>query len=432
MHQRSADSARDRLIESHLPLVKALARRYAGLGAELDDLVQVGALGLVKASDRFDPGKGVAFASFAAPTIEGEIRHHLRDRSSGLRIPRQLQRLSRDIRRCQSDLTTRLGRSPSTAEVAAALDTDADEVERALAAERARDSLSLSGEEDRPAAAGSEPATGADDRLMLAASMRALSRRERHIVYLRFHADKTERQIAAELGISQAHVSRLLAGALAKLRHSLQDDSGAQSVADISQNGVISPALGAGKRDESTANRASRAAAGGGRTRNGGPGPGAERPPTAQDMERLRAAILKWLSDEREEPEAMPQSTGRETATPDPHGSPAKPKSSPSHSGRFLVRMPSSLHEQLARAAERENVSLNRFVTDALAATVSSSPEAPVPGDDAAADAPPSPAAPTRPPARTVRAVLAANLVVLVFAAAVAVVLLVLALQRGL
>ncbi|HZE06886.1 MAG TPA: sigma-70 family RNA polymerase sigma factor [Solirubrobacteraceae bacterium] len=201
-HQRSAGDTRDRLIESHLPLVKALARRYAGLGAELDDLVQVGALGLIKASDRFDPGRGVAFATFATPTIEGEIRPHLRDRSSALRIPRQLQRLSRDIRRCQSDLTTRLGRTPSTAEVAAALDTDADEVERALAAERARDSLSLSSDADPAAATGAETATEADDRLVLAASMRALDSRERQIVYLRFHADKTERQIARELGIS--------------------------------------------------------------------------------------------------------------------------------------------------------------------------------------------------------------------------------------
>ncbi|HZE06887.1 MAG TPA: toxin-antitoxin system HicB family antitoxin [Solirubrobacteraceae bacterium] len=146
-------------------------------------------------------------------------------------------------------------------------------------------------------------------------------------------------------------------------------------------------------------------------------------------MERLRAAIMNWLADEREDPGAMPQSTRRETATPDANGAQTRHKTPASHSGRFLVRMPSSLHEELARAAERENVSLNRFVTDALAATVSGSSGTPKSED--AADPGSAPPAPARPPARTVRAVLAANLVVLLFAAAVAIVLLVLALQRG-
>src|ERR1700751_3242805 len=108
---------RERLIESHLPLVKALARRYAGADAEMEDLVQVGAVGLLKASDRFDPTKGVAFATFATPTIEGEIRHHLRDRGSGMRIPRQLQRLSSRIHSRQAELAVSLGRSPTVAEI---------------------------------------------------------------------------------------------------------------------------------------------------------------------------------------------------------------------------------------------------------------------------------------------------------------------------
>ena len=132
--QQTAVQTRERLIESHLPLVKALARRYAGPDAELDDLVQVGAVGLIKASDRFDPGRGVAFATFATPTIEGEIRHHLRDRGSALRIPRQLQHLSRQVQRCQGNLAVSLGRSPTVAEIAAALDAREDDVERALAA----------------------------------------------------------------------------------------------------------------------------------------------------------------------------------------------------------------------------------------------------------------------------------------------------------
>src|ERR1700739_2228121 len=141
--QQPAADARERLIESHLPLVRALARRYAGPNAELDDLVQVGAVGLIKASDRFDPARGVAFATFATPTIEGEIRHHLRDRGSGMRIPRQLQHLSRQVQRCQGNLAVSLGRSPTVAEVALALEVSEDEVLSALAAGRARDAVPL-------------------------------------------------------------------------------------------------------------------------------------------------------------------------------------------------------------------------------------------------------------------------------------------------
>ena len=221
--QQPSAGARERLIESHLPLVKALARRYAGPGTELDDLVQVGAVGLIKASDRFDPARGVAFATFATPTIEGEIRHHLRDRGSGMRIPRQLQRLSRSIHSRQAELAVSLGRSPTVAEIAAALDAREEDVERALAAEQARDSVPLAPDDDAPASV-EEPSAESDERVTLATTMRALDERERRIVYLRFHADKTERQIARELGISQAHVSRLLTRTLDTLREQLVAD----------------------------------------------------------------------------------------------------------------------------------------------------------------------------------------------------------------
>jgi RNA polymerase sigma-B factor len=388
--QHPGAETRQRLIESHLPLVKALARRYAGPGAELDDLVQVGAVGLIKASDRFDPEKGVAFATFAAPTIEGEIRHHLRDRGSALRIPRPLQDLGRRIQRCQGELTVSLGRSPTMAEVAASLKVSEDEVEQALAATRARDAVPLAAEEWTRDAA-EEPGSGSDTRLMLASSLRALDERQRQIIYLRFHADKTERQIAGELGISQAHVSRLLASALGQLREGLE------APPDTTPHPVVSPA----DRPQKRAKRA-------GRTRTAPP------PRTAQaplDDAALRSAIEAWIAAERD---------NADTAEDD------APKERKSHSGRFLVRMPGALHEELARAAEREQVSLNRFVTDALATTVSQ-PSAP----QASQTAPGEPHDRTPPPVRTIRMVLAANLAIVIVSLAVAAVLLVLALQRG-
>jgi RNA polymerase sigma-B factor len=406
--QQTAAQTRERLIESHLPLVKAVARRYAGPNAELDDLVQVGAVGLIKASDRFDPGKGVAFATFATPTIEGEIRHHLRDRSSALRIPRELQRMGRKIHRCQGELAVKLGRTPTAAEVAAELQISDHDVEQALAAERARDSVPLAGEGDATGAA-EEPSSGSDNRLTLASSLRSLDDRERRIVYLRFHADKTERQIAREMGISQAHVSRLLSGALTKLRDGLENGG------DTTPEPLISP----DSQAQTGRNRPQKHE----KRQTGGSG-GRGRPQPVEDVE-LRAAIERWLASEGGEgPPAGGAARGaaKEPAT----GSDRKTGSS--HSGRFLVRMPSTLHEQLAQAAEREQVSLNRFVTDALATTVSPA------RDDQPASQPPPAAEATdggAPPARTIRMVIAANLAVVVVSVAVAGVLLVLALQRG-
>src|SRR5207248_1445629 len=134
--------------ESHLPLAHAVARRFAGRGESLDDLVQVGSMGLVKAGNRFDKNRGVSFAAFAAPVIEGEIRRHLRDRGSLLRIPRDLQRASGELAHKRSLFAAIRGRSPSTSELAAALEIGEATVERVLAAELARDSVPFSGERE--------------------------------------------------------------------------------------------------------------------------------------------------------------------------------------------------------------------------------------------------------------------------------------------
>jgi RNA polymerase sigma-B factor len=370
---------RESLIESHLPLAKSVARRYVGRGVELDDLVQVAAVGLVKAANRFDTRRGVSFSTFAEPTIEGEIRHHLRDRSGTVRIPRELQRLGKRLRSRQSELAASLGRAPTLSELADAVDADTKEVERALAAERAREPVSLPRPEDgTEGGRAPEPYADSDDRLLLTERMHVLDERERQIVYLRFHADMTERQIAGELGISQAHVSRLLTAALTKLRAELAEDETRTKTGDTTSKRVVSPA-----------------------------------------------------ADGSDEPETKPAKAGGA-------GKPAA-KPAAGYSGRFLVRMSGDLHQQLAQAAERDQVSLNRFVTDALAESVTD--ESPLePAEAAERPTPPperspidhAPAGRPRNPRRTLRMVLAANLVLVVLAGTIAVVLLVLALQQGL
>jgi RNA polymerase sigma-B factor len=171
--------ARSRLIEEHMPLVAALAHRYDRRGEQLEDLVQVGALGLIKAVDRFRPERGVALGAFAAPTIVGEIKHHLRDRTWPLSVPRRV----------------RESRAPSEF-VGPATEAEA-------------------------AAGDDETLSGVENRALLEPAFRALHERERRILELRFFADLSQVEIARELGISQVHVSRTLQGALEKLRNAL-------------------------------------------------------------------------------------------------------------------------------------------------------------------------------------------------------------------
>jgi RNA polymerase sigma-B factor len=372
--------ARQELVRSHLPLVRAIARRYAGRGEEFDDLVQAGSVGMVRASGRFDPSRGVTFATFVAPAVEGEIRRHLRERAPGVRIPREVQRLSTELRRCRSQLTASLGRSPDVRELAAALDADVAEVEQLIAADLARDPVALpAGDPATEPWDESESLADSEYRVLLAGGLRVLDERERRIVFLRFHADMTELQIARTVGISQAHVSRLLEGALAKLRTEFDAASaGAPEPADTTQSAVVSP----------------------------------EKAPVETKISPVGA-------DERrqERRPAVRQRTPATAATP-------KPKEPSSYSGRFLVRMPSELHEQLVQAAEQRAMSLNRYVTDTLSSSVGMTS----PDQEASTG---SAAAPARRRAATLRMALATNLAIVVVAGVVAVVLLVLALQRG-
>lgn len=309
-----SDADRDDLVRSHLPLVRAVARRQTGAGEQFDDAVQAGSLALVKASVRFDPSRGVAFATFVTPAVEGAIRRQLRERSPGVRLP------------------------------------DTADVERP----------------DEP-----DPVAESDQRVLLADGLRALDERERRIVVLRFHADLTEREIAREVGISQAHVSRLLDGALAKLRAEF-----ASADPDIRKTDAISLT---------------------------------KSPEMAE--ERPKISGVGAHPHQEEGTGARPDGDSGQTGADRSDNT----KSGSSHSGRFLVRMPGELHEQLALAAERREVSLNRYVNEALSSSVGSGP---ADGDAA--------------PARSkLRMALAVNVVIVVLAATAAIVLLVLALERG-
>lgn len=376
------DAARQDLVQSHLPLVRAMARRYGRRRDDLDDLVQAGSVGLVKASSRFDPDRGVAFATFAAPSVEGEIRRHLRERSGGVRMPREVQRMSTELRRCRTELAASLGRAPDVGELAAALDADVLEVERLLAADAAREAVTLGAPGvDQPAE--SEALDRSEYRVLLAGGLRALAPRERRIVFLRFHADMTERQIARTVGISQAHVSRLLEAALIKLRAELTRSADRDAAGDTTETPVIAP-------DSSSTIEPVDALQGDGEQINA--------PSAAQASAKARSGS-------------------------------SKSRAANGYSGRILVRMPSELHAQLADAAQREDVSLNRYVNEALSSSVDGS------GADATADTPAVGATAEsdgqRSPARAVRLALATNLAIVVLAGIAAVVLLVLAIQRG-
>ena len=221
------DRTREQLVEQHLPLVRYFARRYVGRGEPIDDLLQAGSLGLVKAVDRFDPGRGLEFSTYAAPTILGEIRRHFRDRTWAVHVHRGLQELTAEITRCAGELTQELNRSPSVAELSARSGRTEEEVLEALdcAAAYSADSLETPTGEDRTlgdSLGGEDPALG-DVELheSLGPALATLSDRERRILQLRFYGNQTQSQIAAQLGISQMHVARLLARPRAKLREQL-------------------------------------------------------------------------------------------------------------------------------------------------------------------------------------------------------------------
>jgi RNA polymerase sigma-B factor len=327
--------ARDRLVQLYLPLVEALAHRHDRRGAEHDDLVQAGSIGLLNAIERYDPGRGGEFAAFAVPTVAGEMKRHLRDRTAAVRLPRRLQEAGTRLPSARDELRARLGRDPSAAELGDALGISAEEVGQIDSARTTHvDETAL--EDDADALDAS------DDRMALAGAFDVLDETDRKIVYLRFVRELSRRQTAQEIGISEAALARRTEAALARLRGALEG-------------------------------RAS-----------GAPAP-------ATEAEASAAA--------------------------------SRPKRrEPKHSGRLLLRMPQSLHAELAEAAEREEVSLNQYITNTLAAGV---------GWHRGEDHPAEQLQP-EPPPRWLPAALVTNIVVVVLAGAVALILLVVALSQGL
>ena len=231
-YHRDGDlEARDRALVELMPLVRALASRYAGRGEPLEDLVQVGSIGLIKAVDRFDIDRGVDFPSYAVPTIVGEIRRHFRDKAWAMHVPRRLKELSLRLSRILDQLTNELGRSPTIAELAAAAGVEEEEAIDALDSMNAYSTRSLDAPFDDSSDDSLSEKLGADeagyseveDGTLLAAGLDALDERERQIVELRFFHELTQSQIASEIGISQMHVSRLLRRALATMRGRIEE-----------------------------------------------------------------------------------------------------------------------------------------------------------------------------------------------------------------
>ncbi len=226
------EQMREQLIMRHTPLVRSIARRYAGRGLALDDIIQAGYLGLVQSVNRYQPERGVPLSAFAARTIEGEIMHQFRDRGWAVRVPRSLQELSRRTSSMSERLSHKLGRAPTVEELAEALEVTPEQVAEAITAQRAYTAESLDvtpGGDDRSGDGGRGRTLATDDeslesvadRTTIVKLLQTLPMRERRIVALRYFDDLTQSEIADRLGISQMHVSRLLRAALDSLRSEL-------------------------------------------------------------------------------------------------------------------------------------------------------------------------------------------------------------------
>jgi len=226
-------AARDRLIESFIPVVRSIAYRYAGRGEQLDDLEQVASVGLIKAIERFDLDRDVELMTYVFPTVVGELKRHFRDRGWSVTVPRRLKELHYRLSRLIEELTATLGRSPTIPELAHEAGVDEEEVVEALEVGRAYASRSLTRQLDSDEWAGAELIDLIDDeergyeaaenRELLASGLKALDDRERRIVQLRFVEGLTQSQIAVAVGISQMHVSRLIRRALEKLSEEIEE-----------------------------------------------------------------------------------------------------------------------------------------------------------------------------------------------------------------
>jgi RNA polymerase sigma-B factor len=226
-------AARDSLVALHLPLVEHCARRFRNRGEPFEDLVQVGTIGLLKSIDRFDLDRGVEFSTYATPTIIGEIKRYFRDKGWAIRVPRRLQELRMQIGSTTAELTQALGRSPTPRELADAIGCSVEEIVEGIESSNAYSTLSLDATDDGAEDGGVSmlEMMGLDDeeleqieiRQSIKPLIEALPAREKRILLLRFFRNKTQSEIAAEIGVSQMHVSRLLSRILDQLRESFQE-----------------------------------------------------------------------------------------------------------------------------------------------------------------------------------------------------------------
>jgi len=232
--QAQRSTARDGLVRLHLPLVEHCARRFRNRGEPFEDLVQVGTIGLIKSVDRFDLERGVEFSTYATPTIIGEVKRYFRDKGWAIRVPRRLQELRMQIGATTADLTQTLGRSPTPRELAEAIGCPVEEIIEGIESSNAYATLSLDATDDGNDDGGFSmlDVLGIDDeeleqieiRESIKPLLEALPHREKRILLLRFFRNKTQSEIAADIGVSQMHVSRLLTRTLDQLRATMQQE----------------------------------------------------------------------------------------------------------------------------------------------------------------------------------------------------------------
>jgi RNA polymerase sigma-B factor len=381
-------TARERLIELYLPLVETFARRYQR-SDDYDDLFQAGSIGLINAIDRFDLARGGELTAFAVPNIVGEIKRHLRDRTGSVRIPRPLQELRSRVVRCEAELGAALGRRPTPAELARELQVEEEDIARALEAGSSGEEL----DEATP-----DLLDDSDERLVLASAFQALDERERQIVYLRFVQDLSRKHVAQKLGISERHLSRQTQVALAKLRTQLEGGGGA---AVLPEPKPIGPERDAAERTERRASLARESERSSSGRREASPGLTEERLTATTSTARASAAQRyldlpyhisvvvdpeggRWTAQVDELPGCVGRGDSLEQAVRSVRGAMEEwiarelakrrpipqPRPDSRHSGRLLLRMPQSLHGQLAQAAESQQVSLNRFIVRSLTRAV--------------------------------------------------------------
>jgi RNA polymerase sigma-B factor len=236
-------AAREELVRRYLPLAEYLARRFSGRGESHDDLFQVASLGLLNAIDRFDTDRDVQFTTYAAATIVGEVKRHFRDKGWAVRVPRRLQEVGLRMNAVLPELSQELGRSPTVAELAARCDASAEEILEAMEASQAYSTSSLDAPASEEGAAPIDVLGSEDESISMleewasvAPAVRNLPKRERTVLYLRFFRGLTQSEIAREVGVSQMHVSRILAQSLRSLRETVAP-------------GVLPPALDEGASD---------------------------------------------------------------------------------------------------------------------------------------------------------------------------------------